>query len=274
VTDSRYINCTISGGVNLQGKNNGYDGCRIYADGGGRILLCAEIKGGTFHIRDSEFFTSINPQGNSRGILDFGSQNSAFSDLTTEDCNIIVTGNTLNGRNLSSSTVFANFRNFGTTVKVNFNISGNTADVNALGSILRTAILSGTAASDFIIVDENAGFKPASQVTSVALHSAVGGHYLNFPHRLLAQSGRESLTAVSGTNITTGTPYIFPYSYPRAPDAQAGGELGFAGTVAVLIGLGAPSTTQIVPRLIAGISSGWTSNRTVTVTWVATIDEC
>ena len=267
--DCEYQDCTIYGGGLLAGKDNRYVDCKIYGDGTSGICLYAgEILGGRIGAQGCEFISYINPILAGRGVVDFGGNSDALNanvlyPLTgyVEDCKWY-------GRNLSAASSFMRFRLDGATVTTNFVIDGLTVDIDAISSVLRSSVTSGTAACDFIVIDNLAGF-PAGTI----LHNSTASAYYNFPHRCQKQTGSQSLTATSGTNVTSGTTVSFKYVYPRVPSAQAGGETVIAGNVAALPCLGTLTSSTIAPRLISADATNWSSTITRTVYWSASIDE-
>ena len=266
--DSSYINCTIYGGGAWQGKDVGYDGCTIYADVNGIIIYSAEIKGGRFFLTDCNLISNENPQPIGRALVDIGGQNDAIAVGTVLPCSFIVEDCTLHGRNLSSLTTFVYVRNAGTSEKINLSIQNVFADLDYMGSILRTSLDSGTADSDFIIVDNIKNFP-----NGTTLHAAEGSHYLNFPHKLQKQTGKVTLTATVGTSYTTSAPIPFKYTYPRQPSGHATSVGGYVGNRMAYGTLGSITTTTITPMIASGDATNWSATLDRPVSWSAFIDE-
>lgn len=268
VEDCSAIDCTIYGGAVLGGKNVELVNCHITADSGGRCVYHSEVKGGYFGSTNCKFTTYVDPTAGGRGIYDIGGNSASVTSDTDEDVTFFIRGCRLFARNISSSAAFCLFLNSGATVKTNFEISGLTGDVNDINSILRTSLDSGTADSDFIIVDNISGFPSGTR-----LHAAPDSVYINFPHRLQKQTGKESISATSGTHYTFGTTVNFKYPYPRAPQAFAGGTNLFSGNVAAIPGLHGLSETQIRPWVYSADATDWNTTSLITVDWIALIDE-
>lgn len=271
--DSSFIDCTIYNGANLQGKNNEYVNCEITNALAGFCIYHAEVKGGRLGARGCTFSTFVDPSSTGgRAIYDIGTGNNAITSNTTEDVTFFVENCNVRGRNLSSSTYFARMRLAGATVKTNIEIDGVTADVNALAGVLFTSVGSGTASSDFIIVDRISNF-PSGTI----LHNSTGSAYTNFPHRCQKQTGKVSLTATSGTAYTLASAITFKYQYPREPvgHATTGGStaLLYNGNRAVWASLYQIRSNDVRPFIESGDATNWTATATVTVNWTACIDE-
>lgn len=268
VEDSSFENCTIHGGIGFAGKNNSANNCVITADSGGKCVYHSEVKGGRLGAKNCKFITYVDPDTAGRSIYDIGSNNTAITSLTTEPVTFYANNCEVYGRNLSASTIFSLFANSGTTQKVNFDFDKIAFDVNTLSTILRTQVSSGTAASDFIIVNNI-----TNAPSGTALHVAVGSSYLNFPHRLQRQSGSESISAGTGTSSTLGTLVSYKYTYPRTPHVRAGGLAPFNNNVVANPGLNFVSSTQIRPYVYSADGTNWNATTAVVVNWTAEISE-
>lgn len=266
--DSSYIDCTIYGGASWQGKDVEYVNCTITADVGGRVLYSAEIKGGRFGLRGCNLITHVNPQPGGRGIVDVGGNNTAITVNTVLPCTFSVTNCDLYGRNLTSLTSFVLVVNEGTSAKLNINIDGVVADVNAMNAVLRTNLNSGTADSDFIVVDNIKNFP-----SGTSLHTAYGTHYRDFPHRLQKQTGQVTLTATSGTASTVASPITFKYPYPRTPAGFATTVGGAVGNRLAMASLNTLNETAIRPQINSPDATNWSATADRVVSWLATIDE-
>lgn len=265
---SKYISCVIDGAASLQGKDNEYVDCDIYEALGGWVMYHAEVLGGRLGARGCRFYTSTNPQPTGRGIYDCGGNSTSITEKTIYDTTLFVTDCALNGENLTALTTFMIVTNRGCTKKINIEIDGVTADVNLLVGILRTSNASGTADSDFIIVDNIKGF-PAGSL----LHSAVGGAYLDFPHRLQKQSGSVELVATSGTASTIAAPINFKHPYPRDPHANVSTVGGINGNRFASAELFDLTGTAIRPMLATHDGVAWTATATRKVGWDVSMNE-
>jgi hypothetical protein len=214
-------------------------------------------------------FVTSDPFANGRGIIDIGGNNNAVTSDTTEATTFIVKNCRVVAANAGANTSFVLFKNSGSTQSINFEINGITAlSTSTFGNILFTKNNSGTAASQFIIVDSVAGFP-----TGVNLHNADSSSYATFPHRLQKQTGRVDLTATSGTNSTIGSAITFKYAYPRAPSGQATTVGTVAGNRLCMASLEALTFAAITPRIDSPDATNWTATVTRTVCWTASIDE-
>jgi hypothetical protein len=222
IEDSSYERCTIYGGANLSGGGNTwYNDCDIYAPSGevqanaiGWVAYLREVKGGVMGFKRCRFFTSRNPQPSTRGLIDIGGNSVSVDARTTDPLTFVLHNCSLYGRNLSALTSLVNFRNRGSVAEVNFDIQNLALDVDALSAILRTDLVTGTAAASKIIVIGISG-APAGTY----LHSAAGSFYLNFPHRLQRQTGVYAATTVlNGTSVISAL-ITYPMAYPRKPIA-------------------------------------------------------
>ena len=258
----------IYGGINFGGKDITVFNSRITSDNGGRCVYHSEVKGGKFGLKNCSLSTFINPDLNGRSIFDVGANNTAITSNTVLPCTFFVHNCDVVGRNLTSSTIFCRFTNSGSTAAMNFEFDRLSGDFNSLGTILRTQLNSGTAASNKIVINNLSGFP-----NGTALHVAVGNAYLNFPHRLQRQSGSETLSAATGTNTTSGTTVTFKYLYPRIPNAVAGGSTSFNGNVVAVPSINLLSTSQIRPALYSVSATNWSATSNYTVNWSVEISE-
>lgn len=267
--DCSFEFCTIYGGVILAGQNTQCSRCTITNSGFGFVALFAEIKGGNHGLRECDLTTYINPQPNSMGILEIGGSGTAVSANTTLDTMFFAENCTIYGRNMSSFTSFALFKNKGSTVAVNFKIDGITADLDNLGQVLYTENTSGTADSNYIIVNNIANFP-----SNTSLHNAFGAAYRDFPHRLQKQTGSVTLTATSGQFTTIASPINFKYRYPRAPAGHATSVGTFVGNLMAFATLNDVATTYIRPQIAVGdATTAWSATADRVVYWSASIDE-
>lgn len=267
--DSVYENCRIYGGATWQGKNNRYVNCVI-----GDILqyVCvysAEIKGGYFTLENCDLLVSGDPFTNTRGIIDIGGNNAAVTADTTERTTFVVKNCRVFAPNAGASTSFVLFKNQGCVQYVNFDIDGITAlSTTSFGQVLYTAKTSGTAASEFIVVDRITGFP-----TGTYLHNPNGNHYANFPHRCQKQTGTRTLTATNGTFFTVDSSQSFKYPYPRTPSAQASAVGGYVSNRMAIPAFDALSSIAYTLRIDSGDLTNWATTATRPVNWIASIDE-
>lgn len=270
--DCSYDNCTIYGGCSAQGKDVYYKDCTIYAIPSlGVCAYAAEVLGGTHGFHRCRFVTSLDPSAVSRGVIDFGGNTNAMDanmrfPLTVEvlDCTVV-------GRNFSAATSIVKVVNRGATQAINVNIDGLRLDVNNMTAVLFTQLVSGTAASDFIIVDRI--YAPAN----ANLHTASGSAYLNFPHRLMRQTGKWS--GVSTVATFANSPTInLRYRYPRVPSAFASLQPDDTAVQDLVGGQTASPrvyqcTTQAL-RLRINTAANMTAGTAFAIPWAVEIREC
>lgn len=268
-----YIDCTIYNGATWGGKDSGYTNCTIFNMSGGMVIYSAEVKGGNQFARGCTFNTGADPSATSRGILDIGGNSTAIGSFTTVETNFIVENCALNGTALSSGTDFVVMANSGSSAYINIKIESITANVNAMGGVLRTRLDSGTANSDAIIVDKISNFP-----SGTTLHIPAGSAYLNVPQRMQRQTGRLSLDATSGQSYAvSGAAITFRYAYPRVPAGQCttggGTALLYNGNRAVWGGIYRLQSTDIWPLIESGDATNWSATTTVSLSWSVGLDE-
>jgi hypothetical protein len=266
--DSSFIDCTIYNGGNLQGKDNSYVNCKITAGFSGYFIYHAEVKGGKLGCKNCDFISYKDPNLVTRALYDVGGNSNAITADTVLPTTFYVKDCTVYARNMGVNTSFMSMINRGSTQKLNVEVDGLTADVNSMNSILYTNLISGTANSDFIIVDRVSNFP-----TGTALHSAVGSNYLNFPHRCQKQTGYVSLTATSGTNITVSGTITFKYSYPRIPSAQATSIGPYNGNFTAYASVNSLAFNNLTVFISTGSVSTWNATNARPVNWTVSLDE-
>lgn len=270
---SSYENCTIYNGATFQGYNNKYVNCWISSGEQYWCVYAGEILGGYHSLENCTLYTAGDPFTYTRGIIDIGGNSQPVTANTIYATEFIITNCTIQAMNASSTTSFVVFKNNGTNQYINFNIDGLTAIRTAdFGQILYTANTSGTAASQFIVVDNISNF-PSGTI----LHNTVVSGYLNAPHRCQKQTGRVSLTATSGTNSTTSSTIDFKYPYPRVPAtfATSGGTTAqaYIGNRTAIASVYQTTDTYIRPQITTGDATNWSATLPVSVSWMAAIDE-
>jgi hypothetical protein len=271
--DSVYENCRIYGGASWQGKNNRYVNCVIGDIATYVCVYSAEIKGGYFTLENCDLFVSSDPAPNTRGVIDIGGNSAAVTANTTERTTFIVKNCRVIAPNAGSTTSLVVFKNQGCVQYINFDIDGVTAiSTPTFGNVLYTNNTSGTASSEFIVVDQITGFPSGTY-----LHNPAGNYYADFPHRCQKQTGRVTLAATSGTNNTIATNISFKYPYPRVPAsfATSGGVTAqtFIGNRSAIASLYQVDNDSIRPQIVTGDAANWSSTANVSVSWSAMIDE-
>jgi hypothetical protein len=272
VQDLVYQGCTIYQGGGWAGMDTGYDNCIIYAASGGYCVYASEVKGGELFIRNCKLYAGSDPSTISRGIIDCGGNSSALTTSTTSTLSLIVENNYVHANAASSGTDFMKVANSGSLAYVNIYIDGIRADVNAMGSVLRTNILSGTAYSQAIVVDNISNFPSGTY-----LHVPQGGSYANAPQRMMSQSGYLDMTATSGTATTIAAAQTYKYAYPRVPQAvvsTGSSTVGFLNSANQLVGAAVyqSNETNLRPALYAATGT-WTATANMRVNWNVQIAE-
>ena len=223
-----YYKCTIKNGVTMQGANVSLSDNHIY--GGmdvGSCIYTAEVLGGEYNIKDNKLYCFVNPQLKTRGVIDFGGNTIAISDKTNRDLIINMTDNTLNSDVLSNSTTVLVATNRGTDKKININCQNNTLNVNALNAMIFIKKVSGTAATDYLICDNNT----CNQTGMFSFYPDVD--YTVLPKlRCQATSWAETVTTDTTKNAITGTAKIFTWRFPRTPYFFTNnGDSGYVSTI-------------------------------------------
>lgn len=271
--DCYYQDCTIYNGAAWAGMDNGYNNCTITNQSNGSVIYSGEVKGGMLYVRNSKLLTGGDPAANFRGIVDVGGNSSAINSATDKTLSLIVENCYVKAPSLSVGTDFMKVVNDGSTANVNIYIDGIRADVNAMGSVLRTNVDSGTACSEAIVVDNISNF-PAGTY----LHMAQGNYYRDKPQRLMSQSGYLGMTATSGTSSTIAATQNYRYAYPRTPQAvvSVGSSVtGFSNSAGQNVGATVFQSREegIRPALVSTNNSNWSATLDIRVNWNVQIAE-
>jgi Pectate lyase superfamily protein len=271
--DCYYQDCTIYNGAGWAGMDNGYDNCAITAQFNGSVIYGSEIKGGMLYVRNSKLLTAGDPTTNGRGIIDVGGNSSAINSATTQTLSLIVENCYIKAPLLSAGTDFMNVSNDGSTANVNIYIDGLRADVNAMGGVLRTNVISGAAYSQAIVVDNISNFP-----IGTSLHVPQGSYYINVPQRLMSQTGTLLMTATSGTAVTVSATQNYRYGYPRIPQAVVSvGSFttGFTNSSGENIGATIFQIRELGIRLalVSTSNANWSNTINMTVNYIAELSE-
>ena len=270
--DSTYENCEIYGGATWHGKDNGYVNCRIGSLSTGICIISAEIKGGHHYARGCSFHTIVDPNESGRSIIDVGGNNLPVNINTVEDCVFEITSSKIKGRNLSSVTSLFNMRNRGASVKLSYIIDGLVLDVNNYSQILFTSLISGSADSDFFVVDN---IRDQSGLTGkkLILHGSSGA-YLSFPHKMQTQSGAETVTSSTSSSTVSGSTVTFNWEYPRTPVAIVGrNNRGYLGNRIGIPYATSLSATGLITNASTDDATNFSGAATVELHWRVGIDE-
>jgi hypothetical protein len=265
---SSYENCTIYQGCSLQGKNNVFRGCTIHSFLNGLVILTAEPVGGSLGIVDCDIYCGGNPKSVGRGIFDIGGNSSVLTTNLTEDITFFADSCRLYADALTSSSYFCRMRNEGATVKTNVRITGLQANVNDALAVLLCGVSSGTAAADFIVVDDISGFPAGTYLASLS------GGYEVLPLRMMEQRGSESVTTNTGSSTVTGTPVTFHYAYPKTPTITSSrNDRGYAGNRIGIAYASVSSALGLTPSISVDDATNFAAAVSVTLAWSAAISE-
>lgn len=268
---SMYVNCTIYGGATWQGKNNGYKNCDIYSMKNGVCIYSSEVVGGRLYADNCKFYTFKDPSIVTRGVIDVGGNNSAVDSRTVKAVTFCISNSSVVGVNLGAVSSIFLFRNRGAVVKTNINIDGLDIDANNFGQVLYTELVSGTASSDYIIVDDI-----VCNVSGKILCNHSGSAYLSFPHRLQSQALRTTITTGVGVNESFGPLTSFFWQYPRLPTVTHGQALStYQGSVLPISNVNVGNLTNSDIRISVASASGanFTAANNVTVGWRVSMEE-
>lgn len=268
--DSSYEYCKISGGATWQGKNIGYIGCEISETSVGSCILSAEIIGGRFYAVDCDFKTFIDPSLTNRSIIDVGGNSDSIDASTVDDCLFELLGCTVDGKNLSANTSIANFRNRGSSAKISYRIDDLRIDVDNLSSVLFTDLVTGSADSEFIIVDNIV----AVGVTGKLLVNHSANDYLPFSHRLQKQAGSEELTTSAASSTVVGTPVVFNWIYPKKPTVTMSRTgRGYFGNRIGIAYADPSSISGLTPAISSDDATNFAAALTFDINWAVEISE-
>ena len=267
-----YSNCYFNSGANVTGANVKYSNCVImgrdpaaYPDG--NCVFGAEVVKGVFEFEDCRFVTYGN-----------GASVGAFVHLGVGDRKDTVTVRVkgCTGENRGAS---ASIRCFtlvlGTSVGSGA-LALSVQDFTYISSVPAFAVVAWADTADVsaiastIIDNLDAPFGTALVAASNAANYAM-------PMRLPTQSGRQAITATSGTTFTAGTAQTFRYIYPRVPVAQvtAGNDTAktYNGNRAIFGLCQRVTESSITPWIESGDATNWTDTHATHVMWRVGIDE-
>lgn len=210
-----YIDCDIKGSIGIGGKDNGYDSCYVGQKSNGWCAEITEPKGGRLYATNCTFTTyTANPTNGC--VFDLGYNSNSFDTSVTDTTTIDFSGARLFAGSLAAGSAIGRFNLAGSTATINFKFDDVELNTPNACRVLQLARTSGTADSDFIIVDRIRGLQAGS---FYVLHST--SEYLNFPHRLPRQNGNlDATTSAAEVIIATAQTYTIPY--PRNPHALVG----------------------------------------------------
>ena len=267
-----YSNCYFNSGANAAGANVKYSNCVImgrdpvaYPDG--NCVYGSEVVKGVFEFEDCRFVTYGN--GASFGAfvdLDVGARKDAVT-VRVKGCS---------GENRGASATIRCF-----TVEVGTATgSGSLAlivqDFTYISSVPAFIVAFWADTADVSAIAYTVIDNLDAPVGTVLVGASNAANYA-MPMRLPTQSGRQAITATTGTASTTGTAQSFRYIYPRTPYAQvtAGNDStkGYNGNRAIFGLCQRVTTSAITPWIESGDATDWTATHATHVMWRVGIDE-
>lgn len=267
-----YSNCYFNSCANVAGANVKYSNCVImgrdpvaYPDG--NCVYGSEVVKGVFEFEDCRFVTYGD--GASFGAF-------VHMDVAARKAAVTVRVKGCTGENRGGS---ATIRCFVVEVgaalgagKIDLVVQDFTfvSSVPAFGIVVWSDLADVTSVASTVIDNLSA---PSGSVLVVA--SAAANYAM--PMRLPAQSGRQAITATSGTTFTAGSAQTFRYIYPRVPDAQvtAGDSAtkGYNGNRAIFGLCQQVTESTITPWIDSGDATAWIATHATHVMWRVGIDE-
>lgn len=254
-----------------QGKDTGFINCSIGCDILGIALYAAEIKGGDFLLENCRIKTFGDPSSVGRAVIDIGGNSDVITDNTVEDVNFRITNCKLDAQDLGINAFIFGIRNRGGVKKINVEVNGFDINVNTLLAVLYLDLVSGTADSDYIIVDN---IRLRGTAYGKILAHLPSGEYTNFPKRMQSQSGKEELTTSTSSSFVIGSVVTFNWIYPTTPNIQ----LSRTGTGYLGDRIGVPlalntSASVMTPTLATDDTSNFSAVADVDINWTVGINE-
>jgi len=208
--NSSFLNCDISGLVQLGGKDTSVVLCEVanYLNGSGCVNIVEALEG-SFNVTDCKLTsTQFSPL--------LGLVTAEVTENTAGRVDILVTGGTLRNSDLSPMPQVVACNNNGSLQVLNVKVQDVAIEVDNLDSVLRMTRSGGAAVSNFIIVDDIT----VTDTTPVDLVAHVGNHYINLPHRLQSQSGSDSIMTDEIESFAEASTTLLKLRYPRTPHAS------------------------------------------------------
>ncbi len=174
-----FINCVIDGGVVLGGTGPIYRNCSVTARIDGNLAEAAEFKGGHVDLTGTRLFSAATHVRGGRGLIDFGTQNSALNEETTQDVFVDLSQFTLSAPNLAAGEVVIRVSNQGSAVRFNLVIQDGEFNLPRPVELIRTGGRRGAERAGEIVMRNLAGLPPRT-----ILHHSEGGAVENFRLRV------------------------------------------------------------------------------------------
>lgn len=267
-----YSNCYFNSGANAAGSNVKYSNCVImgrdpvaYPDG--NCVYGSEVVKGVFEFEDCRFITYGD------GVA-FG----AFMhlDVGNRKDSVTVRAKGCTGENRGASSAIRCFNLEVGTVLGAGKIDLVIQDFTFVSSVPALLVAMWSNPADVSSVASTV-IDNLSAPSGSALFGASNAANYEMPMRLPTQSGRQAITATSGTSFTAGTAQSFRYTYPRAPYAQVtvgnDSSKSYNGNRAIFGLCQRVTTSAITPWIESGDATNWTATHATHVMWRVGIDE-
>jgi len=261
-------NSRVFGGVDFGGSDQTITGNRIVSADNGISLYGTELRGGKYIFTDNTLIATADPSAFTRGYIDAGGNGIAIGANTVSDMEFIIHGNLFEGPS-SASTLPIDIRNRGATIKVNVDCQYNTFRNTSANGLLYVDLVSGTAASDFIVFDNNL----------VATANAYGiypdGNYSGLAVlRQQSQSGSDLVVTPTDASSIAFAAVVYKVKFPRAPHVtltRSGSN--YAGNRCGIMNVSSPTSTGFTPMLVVDDATNWSGAINITCYWTASIAE-
>jgi hypothetical protein len=254
-----YEGCTIYNGGAIGGRHPIYHLSRLIAASNGALLMLDEFRGGVVDLRNIQMrFDGTNVTFGD-GLIDIGNHQAYFNEDTIETVHVLLDDYVLEAPNLAHDEALVRMANNGSDVAFNIRIlRGKHITAGHRLRVLVSEVVSGTAASDGIIIDDISPALPSGSFS----HLASGSAYASFPHHLPKQNITID-AATTAAEVIIPSAVTFPIGYPRAPHVVLGAPSSQNGS-AFNSSLGTASGAAAVPFIYsvsstdvrAGIRSG------------------
>ncbi|MGE0290649.1 MAG: glycosyl hydrolase family 28-related protein [Bradyrhizobium sp.] len=207
-----FDNCTIFGGYSPQGRDNWLRNSRVYSMASGVCVYGAQILGGLHTITGNTFIIHADPSASGRGVIDFGGNSDVITADTILPTTVTVRDNTFVSTALSAISSIVALRNNGSSAKMNMEVADNRLNVNSFGQVLYMEVVTGAAASDYIIVERNS--------------TGITGKYALRPDndysvlpvlRMPTESWQQSVNTSTSASSASAASHAFKWVYPRVP---------------------------------------------------------
>ena len=268
-----YSNCYFNTCANVAGANVKYSNCVIigrdpatYPDG--NCAYGSEVVKGVFEFEDCRFITYGNGES-------FGAFVHINVDNRKASVTVRVKGCTGENRGASSTIRCVTIGVGNTTLGVG-NVDLAVQDFTFVSSVPSFAIAMWSGLANVSSVASTVIDNLIAPSGSALVGASASVNYA-MPMRLPTQSGRQAITATSGTAFTTGVSQTFRYIYPRVPYAQVttGNDTSknYNGNRAIFGLCQRVTKSAITPWIESGDATNWTDTYATHVMWQVGIDE-